>query len=80
MLISVITYKGDVVEVKLAEGNILHLFKVEVERLLIRPGRVKNNEIHPHLAALLDSYRNICRVDTLEVQPESQLFAGTDYD
>ena len=68
MLISVITHKGNVVEVKLAEGDILHLFKVEVERLLICPDRIENNEIHSDLAALLDSYWNICWVDTLEVQ------------
>ena len=29
------THKGNVVEVKLAEGDVLHMFEVELERLAI---------------------------------------------
>ena len=48
------------VEVKLAEGHILNMSKVEAERLVVVwPGGVENNEIHLYLAALLDSYGDV---------------------
>ena len=73
------THKGNVVEVKLAEGDVLHMFEVELERLAIWPGRVEDDEIHPDWATVLDSYRDICGVDTLEVQSQSQLSAWPNY-